>query len=52
MKVRDVIKEIERDGWVLDRTRGDHRQSLTRLGPKPERSRFRATPETTCRRAR
>jgi hypothetical protein len=26
MKVRDVIKAIERDGWVLDRTRGDHRQ--------------------------
>jgi predicted RNA binding protein YcfA (HicA-like mRNA interferase family) len=26
MKVRDVIKRIEKDGWVLDRTRGDHRQ--------------------------
>jgi predicted RNA binding protein YcfA (HicA-like mRNA interferase family) len=26
MKVRDVIKAIEKDGWVLDRTRGDHRQ--------------------------
>ncbi len=26
MKVRDVIKEIEKDGWRLDRTRGDHRQ--------------------------
>ncbi len=26
MKVRDLIKSIERDGWVLDRTRGDHRQ--------------------------
>ena len=26
MKVRDVIKELERDGWHLDRTRGSHRQ--------------------------
>jgi predicted RNA binding protein YcfA (HicA-like mRNA interferase family) len=26
MKVRDVIKQIETDGWVLSRTRGDHRQ--------------------------
>jgi predicted RNA binding protein YcfA (HicA-like mRNA interferase family) len=26
MKVRDVIKQVEKDGWVLDRTRGDHRQ--------------------------
>lgn len=26
MKVRDVIKMIERDGWYLDRTRGSHRQ--------------------------
>jgi predicted RNA binding protein YcfA (HicA-like mRNA interferase family) len=26
MKVRDVIKRIEKDGWILDRTRGDHRQ--------------------------
>ena len=26
MKVRDVIKLIEKGGWVLDRTRGDHRQ--------------------------
>jgi predicted RNA binding protein YcfA (HicA-like mRNA interferase family) len=26
MKVRDVIKELERDGWYLDRTRGSHRQ--------------------------
>jgi len=25
-KVRDVIKELERDGWRLDRTRGGHRQ--------------------------
>jgi predicted RNA binding protein YcfA (HicA-like mRNA interferase family) len=26
MKVRDIIKMIERDGWYLDRTRGSHRQ--------------------------
>ena len=26
MKVRDVLKRIEKDGWKLDRTRGDHRQ--------------------------
>lgn len=26
MKVRDVIKMIENDGWALARTRGDHRQ--------------------------
>ena len=26
MKVRDVIRELERDGWRLDRTRGSHRQ--------------------------
>jgi predicted RNA binding protein YcfA (HicA-like mRNA interferase family) len=26
MKVRDVIKSLEQDGWYLDRTRGSHRQ--------------------------
>jgi predicted RNA binding protein YcfA (HicA-like mRNA interferase family) len=26
MKVRDAIKLIERDGWILVRTRGSHRQ--------------------------
>ncbi|HEX9975250.1 MAG TPA: type II toxin-antitoxin system HicA family toxin [bacterium] len=26
MKVREVIKLIEQDGWYLVRTRGDHRQ--------------------------
>lgn len=26
MKVRDVIKRLEADGWYLDRTRGSHRQ--------------------------
>jgi predicted RNA binding protein YcfA (HicA-like mRNA interferase family) len=26
MKVRDVIRLVEEDGWVLVRTRGSHRQ--------------------------
>lgn len=26
MKVRDVIKRLEADGWKLDRTKGSHRQ--------------------------
>lgn len=26
LKVRDIIKRIEEDGWYLARTRGDHRQ--------------------------
>jgi predicted RNA binding protein YcfA (HicA-like mRNA interferase family) len=26
MKVRDIIRLIEADGWFLDRTRGSHRQ--------------------------
>ena len=26
MKVKDVIKLIEKDGWILVRTRGSHRQ--------------------------
>jgi predicted RNA binding protein YcfA (HicA-like mRNA interferase family) len=26
MKVRDIIKVIEADGWFLARTTGDHRQ--------------------------
>jgi predicted RNA binding protein YcfA (HicA-like mRNA interferase family) len=26
MKVRDVIKMLEQDGWYLDRTPGSHRQ--------------------------
>ncbi len=53
MKVRDAIKLVEQDGWVLVRTQGSHRQyhhptkpgtvtiagkpSLD-LGPKTERS--------------
>jgi len=31
MKVRDVIKLIEEDGWYLARTKGDHRQYKHRL---------------------
>jgi predicted RNA binding protein YcfA (HicA-like mRNA interferase family) len=26
MKIRDIIKIIEKDGWYLARTRGSHRQ--------------------------
>ncbi|MCC6352194.1 MAG: type II toxin-antitoxin system HicA family toxin [Fimbriimonadaceae bacterium] len=26
MQVRDVIRRLEKAGWVLDRTRGSHRQ--------------------------
>ena len=26
IKVRDIIKQIETDGWYLARTRGSHRQ--------------------------
>lgn len=26
MKVRDLIKLLERDGWYIARTRGSHRQ--------------------------
>jgi len=26
MKVRNVIKRLEQDGWYLHRTRGSHRQ--------------------------
>ena len=34
MKVREVIRVLERDGWVLVVTRGDHRQFKhpTKLG--------------------
>lgn len=34
MKVRDVIKAMEKDGWVLDRTRGDHRQFIHPAKPE------------------
>lgn len=33
MKVRDVIKRIEDDGWYLARTRGSHRQFHHRKKP-------------------
>ena len=26
LKVRDMIRKLEQDGWSLDRTRGSHRQ--------------------------
>lgn len=26
LKVRDIVKLVEADGWNLDRTRGSHRQ--------------------------
>lgn len=26
LKVREIVKMLERDGWVLVRTRGSHRQ--------------------------
>lgn len=26
MKVREIMKLVEKDGWYLDRTRGSHRQ--------------------------
>ncbi|WP_325315480.1 type II toxin-antitoxin system HicA family toxin [Microcoleus sp. PH2017_28_MFU_U_A] len=26
IKVRDIIKQLEADGWYLARTRGSHRQ--------------------------
>jgi predicted RNA binding protein YcfA (HicA-like mRNA interferase family) len=34
MKVRDVIKAMEREGWVLDRTRGGHRQYVHPARPE------------------
>ncbi len=49
MKVRDVIKDLERDGWRLNRTRGSHRQFkhstkpglVTSSGQARQRSRTR-----------
>ncbi len=34
MKVRDVIKRLEADGWKLDRTKGSHRQFKHPAKPK------------------
>ena len=33
MKVRDLIRLLEKDGWRLERTRGSHRQF--KHGSKP-----------------
>lgn len=33
MKVRDVIKMIEDDGWYMVVTKGDHRQYKHRIKP-------------------
>jgi predicted RNA binding protein YcfA (HicA-like mRNA interferase family) len=33
VKVRDVIKMIEEDGWYLSRTRGSHRQYKHSIKP-------------------
>ncbi len=33
MKVRDLIKKLENDGWTLVRTRGSHRQYKHRTKP-------------------
>ena len=33
MKVRDVVKLLQQDGWFLDRTRGSHRQYKHSMKP-------------------
>ena len=33
MKFRDVLRLLAEDGWVLDRTRGSHRQLKHRTKP-------------------
>jgi predicted RNA binding protein YcfA (HicA-like mRNA interferase family) len=33
MKVRDVLKMLDNDGWRLDRTRGSHRQLVHSTKP-------------------
>lgn len=33
MKIRDVIKLIEKDGWYIVRTRGSHRQYKHQIKP-------------------
>jgi predicted RNA binding protein YcfA (HicA-like mRNA interferase family) len=33
MKVRDVLKMLDQDGWPLDRTRGSHRQFKHSMKP-------------------
>jgi len=51
VKVRDVIKALEREGWVLARTRGDHRQYILFV-PRPVRLPYQGTPVTICRKGR
>jgi len=34
MKVRDVLKMLDQDGWRLDRTRGSHRQFKHSIKPR------------------
>jgi predicted RNA binding protein YcfA (HicA-like mRNA interferase family) len=33
MKVRDVLKRLQQDGWYLERTRGSHRQLRHAMKP-------------------
>jgi predicted RNA binding protein YcfA (HicA-like mRNA interferase family) len=33
MKIRDIIKMIEKDGWYLITTKGSHRQYKHRIKP-------------------
>jgi len=33
MKVRDVIRKLEADGWRIKRTRGDHRVYVHSMKP-------------------
>jgi len=33
MKVRDILKMLDKDGWRLDRTRGSHRQFVHSTKP-------------------
>jgi hypothetical protein len=37
MKVRDVIKRLEQDGWRIARTEGSHRNFIMRLSPVQSR---------------
>ena len=33
MKVRELLKRLKKDGWVIDRTRGSHRQMIHATKP-------------------
>ena len=33
MKVRELLKLLRKDGWEIDRTRGDHRQLVHSTKP-------------------